>query len=207
MATNVWPTVHAERAALAEDLAGLDGAAWDTRSLCPEWTVRQVLAHLTSTATMTPPKFFVSLASAGFRFNAMTARNIAKGTAGSPAEGLAAFRAAVNLSSGPPGPTDSWLGEVIVHGEDIRRPLGIKHDYPADALRRLADFYRGSNVLIGAKNRIAGLTLTATDADWSTGSGPEVSGPMMSLLLAMTGRQAGVAELTGDGVATLRRRD
>jgi uncharacterized protein (TIGR03083 family) len=207
MATSPWPTVHAERAALADDLTNVDLAAWDTPSLCKDWTVRQVLAHLTSTATMTPPKFLGSLASAGFRFNAMTAKNIAKGTAGRPADGLAAFQAAVNRSSGPPGPVDSWLGEIILHGEDIRRPLGIKHDYPVEALVRLADFYKGSNMVIGAKNRIEGLTLTATDTEWSTGSGPEVSGPLLSLLMAMTGRKAALGDLTGDGVATLAERD
>ena len=70
----------------------------------------------------------------------------------------------------------------------------------------VADFYKGSNLLIGSKNRIAGLTLRATDADWSHGTGPEVSGPIVSLVLAMTGRQAADGDLTGDGVATLRSR-
>jgi hypothetical protein len=91
-----------------------------------------------------------------------------------------------------------------VHGEDIRRPLGIAHAYPMDALTRVADFYKGSNLLIGAKRRIAGVTLRATDADWSTGTGPEAAGPMLSLLLAMTGRSAALADLTGEGVASLR---
>jgi uncharacterized protein (TIGR03083 family) len=95
---------------------------------------------------------------------------------------------------------------VIVHAEDIRRPLGIKHAYPAEAVTRVADFYKGSNLLIGSKRRIDGLTLRATDADWSHGTGPEVSGPALSLVLAMTGRTAAIEDLDGDGVATLRRR-
>ena len=90
-----------------------------------------------------------------------------------------------------------------MHAEDIRRPLGIVHTYPADALVRVADFYKGSNLLIGAKSRIAGLALRATDVDWSYGSGPEVRGPMVSLVLAMTGRSAAAADLEGDGVGTL----
>jgi len=75
-----------------------------------------------------------------------------------------------------------------------------------DALTRVADFYKGSNLLIGAKNRIAGLTMTATDTDWSTGSGPEVRGPMLSLVMAMTGRSAALADLSGEGLDTLRAR-
>ncbi len=70
----------------------------------------------------------------------------------------------------------------------------------------MAQFYQGSNLLIGATSRIAGLTLRVTDTDWSHGSGPEVTGPMLSLLLAMTGRGAAVADLTGAGVGTLASR-
>ena len=93
-----------------------------------------------------------------------------------------------------------------MHAEDIRRPLGIEHHYPAEAVVRVADFYKGSNLLIGSKNRIDGLSLRATDADWSHGTGPEVSGPIMSLVMAMTGRKAADDDLSGDGVATLRSR-
>jgi hypothetical protein len=71
---------------------------------------------------------------------------------------------------------------------------------------RVADFYKGSNLLIGSKNRIADLTLRATDTDWSYGTGPEISGPILSLVMAMTGRKAAIDDLAGDGVATLRSR-
>ena len=112
----------------------------------------------------------------------------------------------MNSSNHPPGPTDTWLGEVVVHSEDIRRALHIKHAYPTDAAVQVANFYKSSNLLIGAKTRITGLKLRATDADWSTGDGPEVAGPIVSLVLAMTGRTAATDDLAGDGVATLRSR-
>jgi uncharacterized protein (TIGR03083 family) len=155
---------------------------------------------------MTPPKFLAKMASSGFRFTAMANKEIARETSGPPDETLAEFRRVSTSTSAPPGPVDSWLGETLVHGEDIRRPLGIRHDYPPEGLIRVADFYKGSNVLIGAKKRIAGLTLRATDVDWSTGTGPEVSGPMLSLVLAMTGRRAALDDLGGEGLATLRDR-
>jgi uncharacterized protein (TIGR03083 family) len=98
------------------------------------------------------------------------------------------------------------LGETVIHSEDIRRALGIRHDYPMDALVQVADFFKGSNLIIGTKNRIAGLTLQATDTEWSHGTGPEVSAPMLSLVMAMTGRKVGDDELTGDGATTLRER-
>jgi hypothetical protein len=95
---------------------------------------------------------------------------------------------------------------VIVHSEDIRRPLAIEHQYPPDAVREVIDFYKGSNTLIGAKRRIADLRLQATDQDWSHGAGPMVEGRLVDLLLAATGRARACDRLTGDGVTTLRLR-
>lgn len=206
MSSSPWPTIHAERAALADDLATLTGDRWATASLCPGWSVHDVLGHMTATAKMTPPRFLGKLVGSGFRFNVMAQKNIAAETAAGPAATLAEFRRVQGSTSAPPGPVDSWLGETVVHAEDIRRPLGIAHTYPTDALVRVAEFYRGSDLLIGARTRIAGLTLRATDADWTVGSGPEVTGPMLSLLLAMTGRTDAAADLAGDGAGVLRSR-
>lgn len=51
--TDVWAWVHAERAALAADLADLTEEQWATRSLCTELSVREVLAHLTAAGSLT----------------------------------------------------------------------------------------------------------------------------------------------------------
>jgi uncharacterized protein (TIGR03083 family) len=206
MADSPWPVIHAERAALADDLATLAPDRWNTPSLCTGWSVHEVLAHMTATATMTPLGFLGRLARAGFRFQTMTRHTIDAQTAGGPAATLARFRQTQNRSSGPPGPVDSWLGETLVHAEDIRRPLGIAHAYPVDALARVADFYRRSNLLIGGKNRVTGLTLRATDTEWTAGSGPQVTGPILALVLVTAGRAAALDDLTGEGVTTLRER-
>jgi uncharacterized protein (TIGR03083 family) len=204
--TDIWPVIHAERKALAADLRALDDAQWQAVSLCGQWTVRDVTAHMTATAKITPPAFFTKLAMSGFSFERLQDKDITAEKGGSPADTLARFEAVENSTKHPPGPIDSWLGEAILHAEDIRRPLAIQHEYPKDAVVRLADFYKGSNLVVGTKRRIEGLTLRATDADWSHGSGPEVSGPIMLLVMAMTGRKAALDNLTGDGVATLRAR-
>jgi hypothetical protein len=60
--------------------------------------------------------------------------------------------------------------------------------------------------VIGGKKRVAGLTLRATDTDWSAGEGPEVRGPAIAILLAISGRAAGLDDLAGEGVETLRPR-
>jgi uncharacterized protein (TIGR03083 family) len=203
---DVWPAIHEERAALVADLEPLDDAQWDTPSLCEGWSVRDTLAHMTATAKITPLSFFPKLVGSGFSFPKMQDKDIAIERGSSGQDALSRFRSEVSSSKHPPGPSNAWLGEVLVHAEDIRRPLGISHAYPTDLAVQVADFYKGSSLAIGAKKRIAGVTLKATDTEWSHGSGPEVAGPIVSLVLAMAGRKQALADLSGDGVATLQSR-
>lgn len=203
---DTWPIIHAERKALAADLAALDASQWATPSLCSGWTVRDALAHMTSGSKVTLWSFFPKLAASGFNRLKLEKKVIEAEKGASASETLANFGAVVNSLNRPPVPADGWLGEMIVHAEDIRHPLGIKHDYPLAALMQIAGFYSGMNLFIGAKRRIAGLTLRATDAEWSHGTGPEVTGPMITLVMAMTGRRAAYEDLTGEGVTTLRSR-
>jgi uncharacterized protein (TIGR03083 family) len=205
-ASSTWPLIHGEREALAVDLAALTDEQWATPSLCPGWSVRDVLGHLTATAKMTPGAFFANMARARFRFNDMSNQRIAAEATAAPADGLAEFRRHLGETTHPPGPAEAMLGEAVVHGEDIRRPLGIKRAYPPGAVTGAANFLKGSNLLIGSKRRIAGLGLRANDLEWATGSGPEVTGPVVSLLMAMTGRAAALDDLSGEGVTTLRSR-
>ena len=203
---DLWDTIAAERTALADDLAGLTPAQWDTPSLCAGWTVRDIVAHLSATASLNPATFFLNMAKAGFSFDRFANGQIAKHRGPDPAATLNEFRGLQNSTSAPPGPKTSWLGELVIHGADVRRPLGIPHTYPPAAVREVIDFYKGSNMLIGSKNRVAGLALSATDQDWQHGRGEPVEGPLLSLLLAMTGRAAACDDLAGPGVPTLRSR-
>jgi uncharacterized protein (TIGR03083 family) len=93
--------IHRERAVLAGDLADLAPDRWTTPSLCLGWSVHQVLAHTTATATMTPLGFLTRTARAGCRFDTMTRRSIDAATAGGPAATLARFQQAHIRSSGP----------------------------------------------------------------------------------------------------------
>ena len=206
MTEPIWPTIHAERSALADDLAHLTDEQWTTRSLCTDWSVQQVLAHLLSAAKMTPPKFLSRFAAAGFNFDKFAQRQVDREGAGSPEATLAAFRAASSRTTAPPGPKETWLGEAFAHGEDIRRPLGITHSYPADQVARAVTFYARSNAIIGGRDRVAELTLRATDTDLEVGSGPVAEGPVISLLLVASGRKSALSELSGPGVETLAQR-
>jgi uncharacterized protein (TIGR03083 family) len=142
LAPDIWNLIHAERRALADDLSGLVDEHWSVRSLCSEWNVLQVLGHLTSESKMTTRKFLVRIVGSGFRFNTLFNNGIAEEIAGGHRGTLAEFRAHITDTTSPPGPKDTWLGEVVLHAEDIRRPLGIPHSYDAEALRRIAEFIK-----------------------------------------------------------------
>lgn len=204
--SDVWPVIHAERKALAADVDGIGDAAWATPSLCTEWTVRDVLAHMTATSKISTSTFFPKLIGSGLSLKRMQAKDIARERGSSGPDTLDRFKAQLDSTGRPPGPIETMLGEVLVHSADIRRPLGLDHAYPPEPVVQAAEFYSGSNLILGTKRRIAGVTLRATDATWSHGNGPSVEGPILSLLLAMTGRVAALGDLTGDGVSVLRSR-
>ena len=76
--TDQWTLVAAERGAIADDVAGLKPEQWATATLCPSWTVRDVVAHMTATASLNPGTFFVRFATAGFNFEKFVNREIRK---------------------------------------------------------------------------------------------------------------------------------
>ncbi|MGX5396493.1 hypothetical protein ACWLMY_32075 [Streptomyces anulatus] len=132
----IWRMAHAERAALADDLARLDAGQRDAPSL---WA-----------------------------------------------------------------PLDSRLVEEVVHGEDIRRAVGLVRAYPQEAVvRALRLQARTPASFGGAKELVARVRLAATDADLSIGEGPDVTGPVLSLLLVVSGRRAALGELDGPGLSVL----
>jgi uncharacterized protein (TIGR03083 family) len=157
-------------------------------------------------AEQTFPNFYKELIQARFSFNRFAERAALAISQVGPEQLIRRLRQRTTTTNHPPAPVIAMLGEIIVHGEDIRRSLGLRHDAPTDALVALADNWKTSNLLIGVKRRIDGLALTATDTTWSTGSGPQVSGPLSSLVMAMGGRKGSHVDLTGDGVAILASR-
>jgi hypothetical protein len=100
----------------------------------------------------------------------------------------------------------TMLGEIVVHTGDILFPLGQARAISPEAMTACLEMYKTTGFPVGTKKRIDGLRLVATDTDWSSGAGPEVTGPALPLLLAMTGRAPAVDALSGAGLATLRSR-
>jgi uncharacterized protein (TIGR03083 family) len=199
--------IRTERAALVDALGALPDASWDQGSACAGWTVKQLVGHVTASALMTTPRFLTKLAGSGFRFNTMVdkdARALSDGR--TPAQMVDGLRARIDTRNKPPGPALAMLGEVLIHSEDVFGPLSGYRPHAPEHVVAVLDFYKDSNLIVGAKTRIAGLRLRATDTDWATGDGPEVAGAALPLLLAMTGRPGALDRLEGDGVATLAPR-
>ncbi|MGW7417421.1 maleylpyruvate isomerase family mycothiol-dependent enzyme [Streptomyces sp. NPDC054863] len=197
--------VHTERAALAQDLAQLDDERWSTPSLCEGWTVHDVVAHLIDTARTTRLGFVSGMVRARFDFDRQNARGVERERAASPQETLERLRLGAPRWSPPPAPLDSRLVEEVVHGEDIRRPLGLTRSYPQEAVvRALRLQTRTSESFGGAKELVSRVRLSATDADLSIGHGPEISGTALALLLTVSGRRVPPHELAGPGVALTR---
>jgi uncharacterized protein (TIGR03083 family) len=200
------PMIHEERASLSEFLGTLTPDQWSTPTWCDKWTVQDLVGHLVAAARITAPHFFAGVVSKGFSFDKFVEGDLASYAAGTPAEVKERFDGIITSTRKPPGPAYVALGEVMVHGEDIRRPLGVKGDHKPEHLVALADAYRKTGVPLYGKKRIDGLRMHATDVDWSSGSGPEVEGPCMSLVLAMVGRGGALDDCSGPGVETLRTR-
>jgi uncharacterized protein (TIGR03083 family) len=192
-----------EMLSLADRLAELDEAQWNAPSLCDQWRIRDVLAHVTAGAEGAFGLGWVvrSLLHHGFDYNRWVAVDGQQRGQQDPRLLLQALR---NAAANPPGarPVTSLM-HVLIHGQDICRPLGLRRQLPAGHLVAVADYVKDDVRIFGAKKRIAGCRLTATDMDWSYGHGPEVTGPAEALVMMMAGRLVALDDLSGEGKAAL----
>ena len=202
-----WDLIHEERAGVADTLATLTPEQWAQPALCSGWSVRVTAGHIVVGAEQTTGKFMRGLAANAFRFNRMMDRDASRVGACPPAEIVERLRARTTTTNRPPAPLEAMLGEVVVHGEDIRRPLS--HREHRRTRRPSPRVSRSTRTRASPSERSSGSTGSTWSppiVDWEHGSGPEVAGTGMSLLMAMTGRAAGLDDLTGDGLDTLTGR-
>lgn len=202
----IWAVVHKERDALVQDLSALNPAQWITPSLCPGWDVHAVLAHLVDDATTTRLGFIRRMIAARFDFDGMNALGIARERSIDPTHTLAHFHRVCNRTTSAPAPLVTRLVEVFVHGEDIRRPLGIDHEYSIAEVSTALRYQANASVAFGGgKERVEGLRIIATDASFDFGVGAEVRGSAIALLLAVSGRPVRAGEISGPGALSLTK--
>ncbi len=204
---DIWAVVHRERAALAHDLESLTPDQWAAPTACPGWDVHAVVAHLVDSARATWWSFARDMIAARFDFDRQNELGIHRERHPDPSSTLAALRSVTDRTSTPPAPLATRLVEAFVHGEDIRRAVGRTGDYPPEAVAAALTLQlRTSARMGGGRERAADLRLVATDTPLSHGTGPEVAGTALALLLAVSGRPLDPAELTGPGAGSLPAR-
>lgn len=203
---HLWALAHAERTALADDLSGLGAEQWRHGTLCGEWNVEDVVAHLTAAASLTQGKWLRSMIGARFRPDVHNQRRLAEHRGDNPAETLDRFRAVVDSTTAPSAHIPAYLGEVVVHAHDIRQPLGLTRTPSVDALTPVAEFFARRNFAVPSSGRVADLQLQADDGPFTAGSGPLVTGSTLALVMSMAGREPYLDELSGPGVQLLQAR-
>jgi uncharacterized protein (TIGR03083 family) len=203
---DVYRLTTANRLMIADFLDGLDDAAWSAETLCNGWTVHHMAAHFVQPMLIGFGRFLL----ASFRYRGDTARTVDHFTRRlaqrSRAEltGLLRARAADRVDPprvGPMGP----FAETCVHLRDIARPLGLDTDVPVTHWRILLGYLTSPTAApaLAPPGRLAGLRLVATDIDFAAGEGALVTGPAEALGMAITGRRAALADLSGPGVTRL----
>lgn len=199
----------ANRRLLADFFDALDDDQLDSRSLCAEWTVREVLAHLAMPLAVSFPRFALEIVRHGGSVDAASvavARELGRRDV-HELTGLLRSHAGRKVPAPGVGPMGQ-MADGCIHLRDCARPLRLAADVPLSDWRMVLDFLPTKQAGLGLvpKGRLDGLRFRATDQDWTFGSGAEVIGPSEALALSLTGRSAALPDLAGPGAETLARR-
>jgi uncharacterized protein (TIGR03083 family) len=195
-----------EREDFAALLTDLSPEQWEAPTLCDRWRVRDVVAHVISYDELDGLGLLGRFAKGWFLLNRTNAVGVADYAARSPQQLSELMRSHVEPSGLPAGFGGMIaLVDGMIHQQDIRRPLGLPRDIPADRLVPALSFAVTAPTILGFW-RTRGVRLVATDLDWSTGRGPEVQGPAEAILMAMAGRRDALGDLDGPGQAKLAAR-
>jgi uncharacterized protein (TIGR03083 family) len=196
--------IAGQRADLASILGDLPQDAWDARTLCELWRVREVVAHMTMPFRYDTAAFMAELAESGGDFTALSNRLAARDAAAlSPAELTETIRANVRHPWEPPG--GGFIGALnhdVVHSLDVTVPLGLGFTVPEERLRAILPSSDDETAVTFFGTDLSGVELRATDVDWRFGGGSSpVSGSGQDLLLVLFGRKLPPGHLDGDASA------
>jgi uncharacterized protein (TIGR03083 family) len=147
----------------------------------------------------------VTLVAAGGSFSRANVAMTAKEAKRPPTDLAADIRRCADSRSKPPGfGSEAPLTELLVHGQDIRIPLGLEDTSATGSWAAALDFLVMPKARRGFVSRsLQGFRFVASDVDWEYGLGEEVRGPAVALALAMMGRRSRGDELTGPGAPGL----
>ncbi|TFV44876.1 maleylpyruvate isomerase family mycothiol-dependent enzyme [Blastococcus sp. TF02A_35] len=197
---------RAEREDLHDLLVGLSPEQWRAPSLCAGWSVKDVVAHMLGYEELGWGQLAQRFARGLFlvdRVNALRLRECASRTPDELVELLETHLVPTGLTAGMGGAIG--LTDGMIHQQDIRRPLGLARDIPAERLVPALRTALFAPTLLGVL-RVRDVRLVATDMDWSFGRGPEVRGTGEAILMTVAGRRDALDELSGPGRTRVARR-
>jgi uncharacterized protein (TIGR03083 family) len=195
--------VAAEQREFADLLRSLTPEDWETPSLCAGWSVHEVVIHIAIHSHTRDLERLGLLARAGFSEDRMFEPERSR-----TRDDLIAWLESPAVLGGS-GNQLTQLSELVIHQQDVRRPLDATRVIPPDRLAAVLDYgiTRLGNVNVNrARRRAKGLRLLATDMAWSAGTGPEVTGSGEALFMALNGRADALPDLAGPGVEALAAR-
>jgi len=169
-----WRIIDRQREALSDLLETLDPAEWSTPSLCDTWTVRDVAAHLSLAATTGVGTALAYLVKARGSFDRMIREaTLDRARERSDTQIVADLRGTVGSRRLAPG--TFWrdpLLDIVVHGQDIARPLGRRIDPPPDAAHAAVEWVWRRRFPFFPGRQLHGV------ASWPrTWTGPEAPAP------------------------------
>jgi uncharacterized protein (TIGR03083 family) len=192
--------IAAERRRVADELETLTPAQLATGSLCGAWSAHDIGAHLLVPLVLPTRVVALSFVKNRGNFDKVNVDLVKKVAVRSIGEIAAGLRAKAGHRFRPPGyGFEAPLTDLLVHGEDFRRPLGLGHDFDPVALRTSLDFLvtRKAEGIFRPKGLGAGRRLVASDLDWSSGAGPVVEATASDLVMALAGRPVEGVDLRG----------
>lgn len=211
----IWAAYAEQKERTVDLLEQLSPEEWNQPTLCSHWTVRDLAGHLTmqgmtiGDALRTMARKPAVLAASFGGINPMI-RETAKARGQVPlAKLLDQIRATITTRRANPGLTEyEALVDILIHSQDLAIPLGREISVPpaaaAVAADRIISPLRPSINKVFVDLGVSRYRLQATDIDWSSGSGPLIEGPMTGLLLLVSGRRAGLDQLSGPGADEIR---
>ncbi len=200
----LWRHIHAERAGLVATLTDIAEEDWSHPTLCAGWTVHDVAAHVIASPQIGWAGIAaMSARNVGRGYNAMVFREVKRLGARETRDSVLADydNYATSTHHLPVTTSIEPLIDVLVHHQDIARPLGVSRAMPPAAAAVAADRVRRLSMLFGTRRLLRSVRMAATDVDWTRGKGPTISGPIQELLMICSGREPDRSMVTGDGLA------
>lgn len=194
--TSVPDLIAAQRRQLADTLDALPDAMWEAPTLCDEWAVRNVVAHLVMPFRYSVPRFILGVLAERGNFTRFS-NKVAQRDGRLPAEQLVTtLRANADTPYRPPGGGFAGaLTDLVVHSLDICRPLGIDANLDPAAASAVLTHLTTDRSLAHFDLDLQGLRLEARDIEWTHGRGTVVAAPAEDLILALAKRR-GPIDLT-----------